>query len=319
VRGFSWPRWTTEPPPSVLPGLPPVGSRRAVVVGTRRRRAAVSGIALDRGGIQAACASPDDSHAHGVGVIVLAAAAGRQHPHPGQQDSQGRRRHPSRRCVAAPSGCTQAGRTFDRPCRAGPPTGEAAQRTIAGAAVQDALCGSFAIPHGQGSSTSLTSNFSPRLDSGLESEKGKPLRAGVIREIDCVRTFYVRACIRAPRSCGGLVRRCDQVDALRRSAGYVRLRKAVRRVHHSATSTPRRLGSSTTAMDAGALKPVAAQLRSAESALPTVVSSGTARSTSWSVMRPAGPETEMASRDCVSGIATATHRTPVSCSPSSIA
>jgi predicted nuclease of predicted toxin-antitoxin system len=63
----------------------------------------------------------------------------------------------------------------------------------------------------------------------------------------------------------------------------------------------------------------ATQLRSAESALPAFVNSGTARSMSWSVMRPAGPETEIARRDCVSGMATATQRTPVSCSPSSMA
>ena len=61
------------------------------------------------------------------------------------------------------------------------------------------------------------------------------------------------------------------------------------------------------------------QLRSADSALPTFVNSGTARSMSSSVTRPAGPETEMDRRDDVSGMATATQRTPVSCSPSSMA
>jgi hypothetical protein len=39
--GFSWPRWTLEPPPSVLPGLPHVGPCRGSVVGRPRRRGAV--------------------------------------------------------------------------------------------------------------------------------------------------------------------------------------------------------------------------------------------------------------------------------------
>lgn len=42
---------------------------------------------------------------------------------------------------------------------------------------------------------------------------------------------------------------------------------------------------------------------------------GTARRTASSVIRVAGPETESARRDGVRGTATATHRTPSSCSP----
>ena len=57
----------------------------------------------------------------------------------------------------------------------------------------------------------------------------------------------------------------------------------------------------------------------AASARPASVSRGTARPTTSSVIRVAGPDTDSASRLGASGSATATQRTPTSCSPSSIA
>jgi hypothetical protein len=127
-----------------------------------------SGIPLDRGGIQPACASRDDSHAHGVGVIVLAAApvgstrtrgskirgdVGDIHPVAAEPRRQGAPR------PDAPSIAHVV---------AGPPTGEAAQRTIAVAAVQDALCGSIAITTRSGvfDITDLKLLSSPRFRAG---------------------------------------------------------------------------------------------------------------------------------------------------------
>ncbi len=61
------------------------------------------------------------------------------------------------------------------------------------------------------------------------------------------------------------------------------------------------------------------QLKSAAKAAPAAVNSGTARATVSGVIRPAGPDTDTANCARTPGTATATHRTPSSCSPSSMA
>ena len=63
----------------------------------------------------------------------------------------------------------------------------------------------------------------------------------------------------------------------------------------------------------------AGQASSAANAAPSAVSSGTARSTVSGDIRPAGPDTDNARWARTPGTATATQRTPSSCSPSSIA